>query len=69
MAILFLELNGFRFGASEVDVVGETLALAAGENSEADYARGLEDLKPVTHVSPDLWRVAQDRRPVAYAPR
>ena len=28
-----------------------------------------EDLKPDTHVSPDLGRIAQDSRPVAYAPR
>ena len=36
-AILFLELNGFRFAATEVDVVLRTLALAAGEMTEGDY--------------------------------
>jgi death-on-curing protein len=41
-AILFLELNGYRFGASEVDVVLRTLALAAGEMSEAAYAEWLK---------------------------
>ena len=40
-AILFLQLNGHQFGASEADAVVRTLALAAGECSEADYARWL----------------------------
>lgn len=39
---LFLELNGYRFAASEVDVVLRTLALAAGEMSEAAYAEWLK---------------------------
>lgn len=37
-AIVFLELNGYRFAASEVDAVLKTLALAASEITEADYA-------------------------------
>ena len=37
-AVLFLELNGLRFTAPEVEVVLNTLALAAGEMSEAAYA-------------------------------
>ncbi|MGH8121868.1 MAG: type II toxin-antitoxin system death-on-curing family toxin [Rudaea sp.] len=41
-ATLFLELNGLRFGAAEVDVVIRTLALAAGEMSEVDYATWLK---------------------------
>jgi death on curing protein len=41
-AALFLALNGLRFGASEVDVVLQTLALAAGEITEADYAAWLK---------------------------
>lgn len=36
MAASFLELNGFDFVATEVDVVMQTLALAAGDRSEAD---------------------------------
>ncbi len=38
----FLERNGWRFTASEAEVVMQTLALAAGEITEADYARWLE---------------------------
>ncbi len=34
----FLERNGFGFRASEVDAALRTLALAAGEMSEADFA-------------------------------
>lgn len=34
----FLERNGYRFVASEVEVVTQTLALAAGELAEAEYA-------------------------------
>jgi len=41
-AILFLELNGFRFAATEVDVVLRTLALAAGEMTEGDYGAWLK---------------------------
>ena len=41
-AVLFLELNGLRFTAPEVEVVLNTLALAAGEMSEAAYAAWLK---------------------------
>lgn len=37
-AIMFLELNGYRFEAGEADAVVRTLALAAGEMKERDYA-------------------------------
>jgi death-on-curing protein len=40
-AVLFLELNGFRFVASEVDVVIQTLALAASEIDERAFAAWL----------------------------
>ena len=38
----FLERNGFEFYASEAEVVVRTLALAAGEMSEAAYAEWLK---------------------------
>jgi death-on-curing protein len=38
----FLERNGYEFTASEAEVVIRTLALAAGETSEADYATWLQ---------------------------
>lgn len=41
VAALFLELNGYRFAASEADVVIKTLGLAAGEVSESAYAEWL----------------------------
>jgi len=37
-AALFLELNDLHFFATEVEVVLRTLALAAGELKEAEYA-------------------------------
>ena len=37
----FLERNDFRLEAGEVDATLQTLALAAGEIGEADYARWL----------------------------
>jgi death-on-curing protein len=37
-AIMFLELNGYRFDADEADAVVRTLALAAGELKERGYA-------------------------------
>ena len=40
-AILFLELNGYRFAAAEVDATVQTLALAAHELDEAGYAAWL----------------------------
>src|SRR5690242_13941629 len=42
VAILFLELNGKTFEASEIDAAIQTLALAAGEVSEKKYAAWLE---------------------------
>ena len=41
-AILFLELNGQNFAAPETDAAIKTLALAAGEMSEAEFASWLE---------------------------
>jgi death-on-curing protein len=40
--VLFLELNGFRFAASEIDATVQTLALAAHELDEAGYAAWFE---------------------------
>ncbi len=42
-AALFLEINGCRFMAPEEEVVLQTLALAAGELQEAEYALWLKD--------------------------
>jgi death on curing protein len=41
-AVLFLELNGVRFEAPEVDAVVQTLALAAGDLDETSYAAWME---------------------------
>ena len=40
-AVLFLELNGYKFQATEVDAALRTFALAAGEMTEAAYAEWL----------------------------
>ena len=42
VAVVFLELNGQAFRASEVDAALQTLALAAGEVSEASYSEWLK---------------------------
>lgn len=42
-AVVFLELNGRRFTASEAEAALKTLALAARELDEADYAAWLQD--------------------------
>lgn len=42
-AVLFLEANGARFVASEADTVMRTLALAAGEIDEAEFAKWLRE--------------------------
>jgi len=42
VAVLFLEINGYRFQAAEADAVVRTLALAAGKMSEAAYAEWLK---------------------------
>jgi death-on-curing protein len=42
-AALFLELNGLRFTASEVDSTVQTLALAAREIDEAEYSAWLSE--------------------------
>jgi len=42
VAVVFLELNGYRLEATEVDAALRTLALAAGEMSEAEYAAWLK---------------------------
>ena len=41
-AALFLEVNGLRFEAPEEEVVLQTLALAAGEIDQAEYASWLK---------------------------
>ncbi len=41
-AVMFLELNGRRFTASDADATIRTLALAAGELIEAQFASWLE---------------------------
>ncbi len=38
----FLERNGFEFQATEAEAVVRTLALAAGEMSESEYAKWLK---------------------------
>lgn len=43
VAIVFLELNGHRFIANEVDAALQTLALAAGEVSEKAFASWLRE--------------------------
>ncbi|MEK7413019.1 MAG: type II toxin-antitoxin system death-on-curing family toxin [Planctomycetota bacterium] len=42
VAVVFLELNGLRFMAGEVDATVRTLALAAGEMTEETYAEWLK---------------------------
>ena len=42
VALTFLQLNGWRLEASEVDATLRTLALAAGEMTEAAYAEWLK---------------------------
>lgn len=37
VGVLFLELNGFRFGASEEAAASQVMALAGGELDEAGY--------------------------------
>ncbi len=37
-AIVFLEINGMKFNATEEEAVLETIALAAGEGTEDEYA-------------------------------
>ncbi|GEP45671.1 type II toxin-antitoxin system death-on-curing family toxin [Brevifollis gellanilyticus] len=39
---LMLQLNGYHFAATEADAAISTLALAAGEMTEAEYAAWLE---------------------------
>ena len=38
LGALFLELNGYRFTATQEDVAKAVLALAAGQMDELDYA-------------------------------
>ena len=42
VAVVFLELNGYRFQATEADAVLQTLALAAGETTEAAFSEWLK---------------------------
>jgi death-on-curing protein len=42
VAVVFLELNGYKFQATEVDATLRTLALAAGEMSESACAEWLK---------------------------
>lgn len=43
VAVMFLEINGWRLVADEVDATLRTLALAAGEMTEAGYAEWLKE--------------------------
>jgi death-on-curing protein len=43
LGVMFLELNGCRFAASEEDAARAVIALAAGEMDEAGYAAFLGD--------------------------
>jgi death on curing protein len=42
VAVMFLELNGYRFNATEADATVRTLALAASDIGEAEYAAWLK---------------------------
>lgn len=42
VAVIFIELNGYVFRASEVDATVRTLALAAGDMSEAAFSEWLQ---------------------------
>jgi len=42
VAVTFLELNGYRFEATEAGATVQTLALAAGAMTEADYSAWLQ---------------------------
>jgi death on curing protein len=42
VAVLFLELNGYHFRATEAEAAVRTLALAAGEMSEKEFAAWLK---------------------------
>lgn len=42
-AVFFLELNGYRFTASQVDATLRTLSLAASEIGEAEFAAWLRE--------------------------
>jgi death-on-curing protein len=42
VAVLFLELNGYRFVATEVDATVKTLGLAADEVGESEFAAWLK---------------------------
>jgi len=42
VAVVFLELNGYHFAATEAEAAVRTLALAAGKMSEAEYAAWLK---------------------------
>ena len=43
IGVLFLELHGFDFKASEADAIQAVMALAAGTLDEADYASWLRE--------------------------
>jgi death-on-curing protein len=42
LAALFLEINGLKFNAPEVEVVVQTVGLASGKVTETSYAQWLE---------------------------
>ncbi len=43
VAVLFIEINGYQFSASEVQATLKTLTLAAGEITHLEYAEWLRD--------------------------
>ena len=65
-AALFLEVNQFRFQATEEMVVLRTLGLAAGEVTEAAYALWLEESCAEAAPAPDP---LPKRKPTTYRKR
>jgi death on curing protein len=56
-AIVFLETNGYRMTASEVEATAATLGLAAGKLSEEDYGNWLKE-----HCEPSRKTMPRKRR-------
>ncbi|HTG45586.1 MAG TPA: type II toxin-antitoxin system death-on-curing family toxin [Verrucomicrobiae bacterium] len=62
-AAVFLETNGFRFNATEVETTTATLALAAGDLSEEDFSAWLrQGSEKARALSQGKWSNAGPKR-------